>query len=143
MRIHDALRAGHAPLYDLLRHADEVARALPTLEAVQALAAALTATLVPHARAEDELFFAPLLAAGEPQGPLALMYDEHVEIETALGDAATAADRDTAAGHLLRAVALTLEHFEKEEELVFPGAEDALGPGEPERLGARWARCRR
>lgn len=143
MKITDALRGEHAPLCDLLRHVDGEARALPTLEAVRAVAAVVVAALVPHARAEDELFFAPLLASGVDAGPLAYMHDEHLDIEGALQGAMVASDRATAVGHLLRAVSLALEHFEKEEEIVFPAADDALDEATLERYGADWARARR
>lgn len=140
MRITDALVGEHGALFPLL---DEIERAGPREDAeVRAQARLLASTLLGHALAEDELLFAAMEAEGALAGPLAAMRAEHEEIEAALTRAATAPGPGEAAEDLLRAVAVARGHFQKEEQVLFPAAEELLGEAVLVGLGERWAERR-
>jgi regulator of cell morphogenesis and NO signaling len=141
MKITDAMCGEHGPLYALLRHCEESA---PRWEHADLILGArcLEAALLSHAEVEDALLFAAVETRMPPQGPVAVMRAEHDEIDRALHELRTSADEATARRLLLHAAATARDHFAKEEQVLFPLAEQLLGAGELERLGAIWAERR-
>jgi len=67
------------------------------------------------------------------------MRAEHEEIDRHLSELRSAEDEATARRSLLHALSLAREHFAKEEQVLFPLAENLLGDEELARLGAEWA----
>jgi len=141
MKITDALYGEHGPLYALLSHCEESA---PRWELADLTLAGrcLESALLSHAEIEDALLFATVEPQMPPQGPVAVMRAEHEEIDRSLAALRSGADEAAARRHLLHAVVTAREHFAKEEQILFPLAEQLLGAAELERLGAIWAERR-
>ena len=139
MKITDALLGEHGVFYAqfaVLEHE----RGVVSVETLRAEAALLAAALVSHAQLEDELLFAKLDAKlGAGAGPLAVMRADHEEIEGNLAAAQKAATASGSREALLSAIAGAREHFAREEMVLFPLAEQALGPDVLRELGALWA----
>ncbi len=137
-----ALAGEHGPLYAQLAWLEQAGPESP--ETVRAAAALLAAGLASHAEIEDELLFRPLEAdLGPGGGPLQPMRAEHDEVEAALTRLQEAGSSDEArelAADLARAAR---GHFGKEEQVLFPLAEQLLDTAELRRLGAEWASRRR
>jgi iron-sulfur cluster repair protein YtfE (RIC family) len=138
MRLTDALLGEHAVIYPLL---DQLERApITSAGEARAQAALLAAGLGSHARIEDELLFARLEAKiGAETGPLAVMRMEHDEIEGALANLERVQGTDEARRLATYLVGVARQHFAKEEQVLFPLAEEVLGREELERLGLEWA----
>jgi hemerythrin-like domain-containing protein len=140
--ITDALLGEHGVIYRLLEHL--TSRPFASVEEARAQAAELAAGLAAHAHLEDELLFVPLEGPLGPNGgPLAVMRMEHEEVEGTLERLAQVEDiqdADKLAAHLLT---VAHEHFEKEEEVLFPMAVELLGEEELRSLGEQWVTRRR
>lgn len=136
--ITDALLGEHGVIYTLLEHL--TSRPFDSAEEARIQAAELAAGLATHARIEDDLLFVALEGPLGPNGgPLAVMRTEHAEVEATLERLAQVEDVQEAAalaGHL---VTVAREHFEKEEQMLFPMAEQLLGEEALRSLGEQWA----
>jgi hemerythrin-like domain-containing protein len=86
----------------------------------------LEAALEAHARLEDELLFCHLESLLPQQGPLAVMRAEHQEIEGLLASLADSSDASDAYSRIQRLVVVARDHFAKEEQVLFPLAEQIL-----------------
>jgi regulator of cell morphogenesis and NO signaling len=162
MKITDALKGEHGVFYAQFDHLE---RLVPSanLPIIQALGALLAAGLAPHAHIENEILFPALESQlGGEGGPLTAFREEHAEIEGTLTHlqelrALTQAHDDIEgalqrlpqvddveeARQMVRHVLLTArEHFLKEEQMLFPMAEDILSERQLERLCAAWAERR-
>lgn len=141
MKITDALIGEHAVIYPLL---DELARcAFETAGEARGQARVLTAALGSHARIEDELLFDPLEQhLGSGAGPLAAMRQEHDEIEAMLARLCEIEEPVEARTTATRVTAVARDHFAKEEQVLFPMADQVLDETELGELGAEWARRR-
>jgi len=138
MKITDALYGEHGPLYALLAHC-EASAAQWELADLMLAGRTVEAALLSHATVEDELLFQalePRLPAG---GPVTVMRAEHEEIDANLAALRAASDEGAARRALLRVVLVAREHFAKEEQVLFPMAEELLGGEALARLGAEWA----
>jgi len=95
------------------------------------------------AREEDVLFPAFEAATGSTSGPTAVMRMEHRQMNgllDALREAAARRDRDDCLGHLETLLMLMQQHNAKEEHILYPMADRALGDdaaGLVERIRAR------
>lgn len=144
MRITHALLGEHGVFYAQFDHLEGILPAESRLECVRHHAALLAAALVPHAEMENELLFGPMeTAMGGGAGPPAAMRMEHEEIESRLGEVARETDLDQARVNLLDVIRLARSHFEKEERIAFPLAEDVLGERSLQERGREWADRRR
>lgn len=136
--ITDALLGEHGVIYRLLEQL--TSRPFDSAEEARVQAAALAAGLASHARIEDDLLFVALeVPLGPDGGPLAVMRMEHEEVEGTLERLARVEDAreaDALAAHL---ATVAREHFAKEEQVLFPMAEQLLGEEELRSLGERWA----
>lgn len=141
MRITDALLGEHAVIYPLL---DELGRCdFETAGEARAQARVVAAALGSHARLEDELLFDPLEQhLGTGAGPLAMMRAEHDEIEALLARLVELEELAEARTAATQVTALAREHFAKEEQVLFPMADQTLDEAELGELGAEWARRR-
>lgn len=136
MKITDALRGEHAIFYSLF-DLSLGPSAAASGESLGALAKSLYGAILAHATIEDELLFQALDPYLPGAGPLACMRDEHHEIERAF--AAAANGGPGAVVSLGRATALAREHFLKEEEVLFPMADEMIEPRRLHAIGAEWA----
>lgn len=142
MKITDAFLGEHAVLYAQFDYLEQATPAAETLAIVQSLAAGLAATLASHAHLEDELLFTALDPYLGPMGPLAVMRMEHDQIEGLLGRIPAAQDLRQAQGLLQQTVQLARSHFAKEEQVLYPIAEQALDQGRLAELAVQWAERR-
>lgn len=100
--------------------------------AVRAMVEMLAAPLERHARTKDEVFFPALETYLEgTDGPLAVMGAEHEKIRQAL--AALVAGQDVRE-LTLQLLEVLRGHIHKENRVLFPMAEEFLGPEELSRL---------
>lgn len=139
MRITDALLGEHAVFYAEFAQCESILKDcdLPT---VKQLAALLGSALDTHAEIEDRLLFGPLASytTADP-GIFQLMEEEHHTIAELLRQIARARSSEKAAELLSEMIAAARAHFEKEEEVAFPRAEQLLGAEELRKLGKRWS----
>ena len=92
----------------------------------RAMVALLGEVLEEHARIEDEILFPALEShLGRQAGPLAVMDAEHEEIRHLLAEVAQGDDDVDAM--VSRFIDLAREHFAKEDQVLFPLAEQLLG----------------
>jgi len=73
---------------------------------------------------------------------VAVMREEHLDIEASLARALETGDVDEARDLLLHVIDVARPHFAKEEDVLFPLAERALAEETLLRLGERWAERR-
>ena len=136
--ITDALLGEHGVIYALLEQL--TSRPFDSAEEARAQAAELAAGLATHAHLEDELLFVALeVPLGPNGGPLAVMRAEHAEVEGTLERLTRVEDvqeAETLADHL---ATVAREHFAKEEQVLFPMAEELLGEEALRSLGEQWA----
>ena len=141
MRITDALYGEHGSLY-MLMNAIEGRAAGADLAALQGAAALFETAILAHAHFENDPFFAALDRVMPGGGPVTAMRAEHEEIEGELAKVATSRDAGAARAHLEAAIAEARSHFQKEEVVLFPMAEQLLGSDTLEEMAAAWAQNR-
>lgn len=142
MKITDAFLAEHAILYAQFDHLAQAGPAAESLAVVHGLAAGLTATLASHAHLEDELLFSALDQIVGPMGPVAVMRMEHDQIEGLLDQTQAATDLRRAQDLLEQTLQVSRIHFSKEEQILFPLAEQVLDQGKLTGLAVQWAERR-
>lgn len=142
MRIIDVLLGEHGVFYAQFDRLEMVLPAIDAAREIHELAALLGSGLAGHARAEDELLFAPVIAEGIAPGALGQMAEEHREIEAMLDRAQRATTAGAAREALLDAIALARAHFRREEQIVFPALQERGDSGSLAGLAARWAERR-
>ncbi len=143
MNITSALLAEHGVFYAQFEYLERVVPSAPLSE-VKSLAAMLESALEVHADLEDNVLFPPIEAHLQAEnGPTAPFREEHDEIRQTLSRVPGARDVEAAREALLRAVELARDHFAKEEQALFPLADETLTAEEQEELGRVWAERRR
>ena len=136
--ITDALLGEHGVIYQLLEHL--TSRPFDSAEEARIQAAELAAGLATHAHIEDDLLFVALEGPLGPNGgPLAVMRMEHAEVESTLERLTQVEDAQEAATLASHLVTVAREHFAKEEQVLFPMAEQLLGEEALRGLGEQWA----
>jgi hemerythrin-like domain-containing protein len=144
MKITDALLGEHGVFYAQFDYMEKNISQATDLVLVKSQGAMLTAALATHAHMEDELLFVALEAHIDPQfGPLAVMRMEHHEIEGSLIRLQEVQDLPEAKHLLLHAVQTARAHFAKEEQVLFPMAQQMLETNKLNQLGAKWAELRK
>ena len=79
-----------------------------------------------HAHLEDDALFKELEQHIGSDGPIGVMRMEHDEIESTLVRILQATERDDAKQMALHAIEVARSHFSKEENILFPMAEQML-----------------
>ncbi len=143
MKLTDALLGEHGAIYALFDWVELELPHLETLTDVRRIAGVVAAVLVSHARIENEMLFPALETHLGTAGPLAVMRQEHDEIDDALREAVSAETPDVARERVEHALQVARDHFAKEEQVLFGMAQQALSEQELARLGLRWANARR
>jgi hemerythrin-like domain-containing protein len=138
MKITEALLAEHLVFHTLFDHLDAVAPKLKTVGELKALAAAVEKMLKAHSDTEDELFLGPLEHCFEQIGQRDAFIEEHQEMDGTLQRVQKATRVKDAQQLLLAAVAHSRRHFEREERIVFPLAENVLKTKTLAELGKAW-----
>lgn len=143
IRITDALLGEHGVFYAQFDYLEDLVRHPVESGQLQHAAALLAAGLIPHARLENELLFDTLEPRlGPPGMPLPVMREEHESIEAGLLLAQRSRDPLEVAQLIETAIAAARDHFAKEEEVLFPLAEQTLEESVLYELGREWARRR-
>lgn len=142
MKITDAFLAEHAMLYAQFDYLQQATPAAANLAVVHSQAATMTATLASHAHLEDELLFATLDAQMGPMGPVAVMRMEHDQIEALLEQVLAAQELAAAQRLMQQTLQLARIHFAKEEQVLFPMAQQVLDERTLTQLAGQWAQRR-
>jgi hemerythrin-like domain-containing protein len=143
MKITQALQAEHVVFHNLFDYIERTAPRLRTAAETRALAGLLEAMLKVHSVMEDELLIAPLEPHFSQLGQDENFHAEHEEIDHCLEQAGKARQLAAARRWLQRAVLLSRRHFDREERIVFPLAEQLLSARSQEALGHRWEKHRK
>lgn len=138
MKITEALLAEHLVFHSMFDHLEAIAPNLKTLAELKAVAGLLESMLKVHADTEDALFLGPLEHCFEQIGQRDSFLEEHQEMEANLQVVEKAVRAKEALELLLRAVAHSRRHFDREERIVFPMAERVLNERTLNELGQAW-----
>ena len=140
MFITDALLGEHAVFHILLGNIEQSLPAFDSLPNLQNRITAFAFALEAHAGLEDELLFNALEPhLGTAGGPLAVMRMEHDQITDLLGKIESADNLESARALAKQMIQITRGHFQKEEQILFRMARQALSEDELTSLGAQWA----
>jgi hemerythrin-like domain-containing protein len=138
MKITEALFAEHLVFHSMFDQIEAKVVGLKTLAEVKGMAALMEAMLKAHSEVEDELFLGPLEHCFEQIGQRDSFLEEHREMNDGLQLVQTATRIKQAQQLLLRAVAHSRKHFDREERIVFPLAERVLKSATLTELGQSW-----
>jgi hemerythrin-like domain-containing protein len=141
MKLTDALLGEHALLYETFDHL-RAAAAGGEISDIRGAVLVLERILVAHSRIEEELLFSSLEPCLGPMGPLAVMRAEHRGLDDLLRSAKTTDDLAGLKAAVGRLLDLAVDHFRKEEMVLFPMAGRVLDEDTLARLGDRWAERR-
>ena len=142
MKITEALLAEHLVFHNMLDHIETTTPKLKTLAELKSLAAMLESMLTAHHHTEDELFIGPLEHCFEQLGQRDAFIEEHEEMNKHLRRIRKSTRLKDAKSLFLGAVRRSREHFDKEERIVFPMAEQLLKAETLAALGQTWMRQR-
>lgn len=138
MKITEALLAEHLVFHNLFDHVEKTAPHLKTLAELKATAAMLESVLEAHSRTEDDLFIGPLEHCFEQIGQRDTFHQEHDDIDDMLSQVQKAKQAKKARQLLLSLIVSCRQHFDKEERIVFPMAEQILKSKTLTELGRTW-----
>ncbi len=137
MKITDALREEHGILLAQLDALEESLSSGADFSEVRTKGVGVAKSLLSHAHIEDEVLFPALESClGGGMGPLAVMRQEHLEIEGSLGRVGETQSLEALRDLVLPALTLARQHFLKEDGMLFPMAEQALDESELEQMTA-------
>lgn len=138
MKITEALQAEHLVFHNLFDHVEKSAPKLKTLAELKTVAALLESVLRAHSQTEDDLFIGPLEHCFEQIGQRETFHEEHDQIDRLLTQVQKAKQAGKARRLLLSIVVSCRQHFDKEERIVFPMAEQVLKHKTLTELGRTW-----
>jgi len=134
--------AEHAVFHNLFDHIEATVPRLETVGEVKSLATLVDRVMAPHSKTEDDLFIEPLEHCFEQIGQNETFHAEHRRIEETLASVQKTRTLADAKNILLKAIAASREHFDKEERIVFPMAERVLKAKTLSELGKTWLQKR-
>ena len=138
MKITEALFAEHLVFHNMFDHIEDATPGFKTLGEVKAIAAVMESMLKSHSDTEDDLFLGPLEHCFEQIGQRDAFLEEHLEMDGNLQRVLQATRLKDAQQLLLRAVRHSRQHFDREERIVFPMAEQMLKQKTLTELGRNW-----
>jgi hemerythrin-like domain-containing protein len=141
MKITDALLGEHAVFYAMFDHLDNTVPKIDSIDELKSLAALVARPLFGHAGLENAELFAALDPFLGGQGPLEVMRSEHEDIEGTFSHLDQIDDLEELKNELVRIMRVARDHFKKEENVLFPMANQAIGE-KLESLGETWAQTR-
>ena len=142
MKITQALLAEHVVFHNLFDYLERTVPKLETVAEVRALASLLASMLKMHSQVEDDLLIQPLEPSFCQLGHHENFHEEHDEIEEDLELIRTTRTPAQSKRLLIRAVASSRRHFDKEERIVFALAERQLSAESLKLLGRQWVERR-
>lgn len=143
MNITEALLGEHGVFYAQFDHLEHVLSDA-SLGEVKAQGLLLESGLEGHADIEDDILLEAIEAKlGTDTGPTVPFREEHDKIRQILARLPMINDVDEAREIMLRAIDTARDHFRKEEQMLFPLAEEELDTDTLTELGAQWATQRR
>jgi len=143
MKITDALQAEHFVFHNLFDYLDQVVPTAQNLVEIKALAALLESVHEAHSRVEDQLIIEPLMHCLDNIAQAENFEAEHKEIDESLRNVEKAQTIEEARLQLLRTVHWCRKHFDREERIIFPLAEQWLKDQNLTDLGKAWKKQRR
>ena len=143
MKVTEALLGEHGVFYVQFDHLEQTLPAVTSLDWVKAQAALIQSAISTHAQLEDELLFSAMDHHLGQGGPVAVMRMDHEEIEGTLNAIPEIQNVETICSRLLGVIQVARQHFMKEEQILFPLADQVLGFEQLQDLGERWAERRR
>lgn len=138
----DQLRRDHVQVLAQLADVEHRALAAEDPSApLSAFSSFLASEVLHHFTLEEDALF-PLLGhhLSYEMGPLAVMLAEHAEfrrLQEALTDALRTGDRNTQRVHARAIIDLLRDHIAKEDDVLFPLAEEMLAPAEKAEVDQR------
>jgi hemerythrin-like domain-containing protein len=138
MKITEALFAEHLVFHNMFDHIEARVPKVSSLGEIKLLAGLMESMLKAHSDTEDRLFIGPLEHCFEQIGQRDQFLQEHQEMDGNLRRVQQATRLDTARKLLLAAVAHSRHHFDQEERIVFPMAEQMLNAKTLSALGQSW-----
>lgn len=143
MNLIDILLGEHGVFYAMLDNLDRRVPKTERMGEVLSIARTLFAALASHAHLEDEILYSAMEPHIGTDGPLAVMREEHEEIQRTLDIARDAQVTFEGIDRLLHVLAVARQHFHKEEQDLFKEARRHLGEATLRELGQRWIDARR
>jgi hemerythrin-like domain-containing protein len=138
VKITDALKAEHRIYLSVFKQIEEVLPSLASPLEIQTMARVVESILREHGQRETQLAFLALDHVRAQKGPLTAMHQDHREIDTRLIQVHRASTCSEGRRLLKAALVSSREHFQMEEENVFPLIELSLSPESLEALGRAW-----
>lgn len=143
MKITEALKQEHVVFIAMFDELDRLLAHNAEVAELKTRVAVLAAGLLPHAKAENDILFPTLPSLGGEAGPIATMKLEHREIENGLLGIASQSVPARVREDLAQVLVLARQHFAKENEVLFPMAEQILDERTLSELGADFGERRR
>ncbi|MEK9752521.1 MAG: hemerythrin domain-containing protein [Rhodospirillaceae bacterium] len=140
MRVTVALLGEHGLFYALIEQVSHATKNAP--DDVPALTRALARALATHAEVEEATLFPALRPHLGPLGPIGVMEAEHRQIEEIVKRIAATDDPAQLRRYVDLLIEVCIDHFAKEEGILFHLAVRFLDDGELNRLGDSWAEFR-
>lgn len=138
MKITEALQAEHFVFHSLFDYLEATVPNLQNLVEITALANLLEAVHEAHSNVEDQLILEPLSHCLDNIAQAENFEAEHKEIDESLEGVQTAKTVEEARHLLLRTVHWCRKHFDREERIIFPLAEEWLKDQNLTDLGEAW-----
>ena len=138
MKITEALFAEHMVFHNMFDHIEVTVPKLKTLGEIKCLASLVERLLSAHTDTEDHLFIGPLEHCFEQIGQRETFHHEHAQIEHNLVTIQKTRQIKEARTLLLGVVVACRKHFDKEERIVFPLAEQVLNSKTLLALAGTW-----
>ncbi|HSH94270.1 MAG TPA: hemerythrin domain-containing protein [Roseimicrobium sp.] len=143
MKITEALLAEHVVFHHLFDQLEQTAKGVKSVVGLQTLATVLGGMLHQHSLVEDQLLMEPLDHCLDHLGQKETFHDEHEMIDKSMALIMSAKTVPKARRQLLETIQRAREHFDKEERIVFPLAEDSLSDRTLKSLGQDWRERRK
>lgn len=143
MKLTDALLGEHGVFYAFFDRIEATAATATSVAQIREATVALSAVVLSHAKLEEELLFPALETHMGTTGPLAVMRNEHDEIERAFRRIEAARNLDEGTEGVAHALSILRDHFQKEEAVLFSIARQTLDEEMQIKLGKAWAKARR
>jgi hemerythrin-like domain-containing protein len=138
MKITDILLAEHLVFHNVFDYIEKTLPRAKTVAEVKALAGLMENLLRAHSKSEEDLVFAPLEHCLEQIGQRDTFENEHHEIDASLLKVKVARQLAEARALLFTAVQASRKHFDHEERIVFPLAEEFMKRETLSKLGNLW-----
>ncbi|MBT4427631.1 MAG: hemerythrin domain-containing protein [Rhodospirillaceae bacterium] len=143
MKLTDALLGEHGVIYELFAYVRDTAANSDDVQQIQGAVEVFERLLLSHARIEEELLFPRLDPHLGEMGPLAVMREEHRQIEDLLTAAKLRSDTGALRSVIGQLLDLAHDHFQKEEGVLFAMAGQFLDAADLTELGNDWAARRK